>query len=72
MIPLRRSCKEAAALIVAREDRALGFVERVALRLHLLACKACPRFERQVLGMRQSMAAWRNYTSGNQPGVDHD
>lgn len=70
MMILRRTCKEAAALIVAREDRALGLADRVALRLHLLVCKACPRFERQVLGMRQSMAAWRNYSSGDAPGVD--
>ena len=58
---LRRSCKEVAALLVAREDRALPLADRVALRFHLLACKACPRFERQVLTMRNAMQAWCNY-----------
>lgn len=59
---LRRTCREAAALLVAQEDRALPWADRVALRLHLLACKACPRFERQLLIMRNATRQWRNYT----------
>jgi hypothetical protein len=58
---LRRTCKEVAALLVAREDRDLPLVERVALRLHLAACKACPIFERQLLTVRNSLQSWRNY-----------
>ena len=58
---LRRTCKEVAALLVAREDRALPLVERVALRLHLAACNACPVFERQLLTVRSSLQSWRNY-----------
>ena len=56
---LRRTCKQAAALLVAREDRALSLPHSVALRLHLMACKACPQFENQILTMRQAMAQWR-------------
>jgi hypothetical protein len=56
---LRRTCKQAAALLVAREDRALTLPDSVALRLHLMACKACPQFENQILTMRQAMAKWR-------------
>ena len=59
---LRRTCKAVAALLVAREDRALPLVERVALRLHLAACNACPVFERQLLIVRNSLQSWRNYT----------
>jgi hypothetical protein len=59
---LRRTCKEVAALLVAREDRELPALERVALRLHLAACRACPKFERQMLTMRHAMRHWRNYT----------
>lgn len=62
MIPLRRNCKQVSALLVAREDRALPWVERVALRLHLAACQACPRFERQLLTMRNALRQWRQYT----------
>ena len=61
MIPLRRTCKQVSALLVAREDRALPVVERVALRLHLAACNACPLFERQLLTMRNALHSWRNY-----------
>ena len=60
MLPLRRTCKQAAALIVAREDRALALADRVALHLHLAACGACPLFERQILVMRQAMRRWRH------------
>ena len=58
---LRRTCKEVAALLVAREDRALPLPERVALHFHLAACKACPVFEKQILTMRNAMGRWRNY-----------
>ena len=59
MIPLRRTCKEVAALLVAREDRALPPLERLALRLHLAACDACPKFERQLQLMRRAFGRWR-------------
>ncbi len=62
MIPFQKSCREAVALLVAREDRPLDMRERMALRLHLWACAACPRFERQMLSLRHSMQQWRNYS----------
>lgn len=64
---LRRTCKEVAALLIAREDRALPAIERVALRLHLAACRACPVFERQILTMRHAMGRWRHYTNDETP-----
>ncbi len=57
---LRRTCREAAALVIAREDRDLKLNDAVALKLHMMACKACPEFENQVLTMRAAMAKWRN------------
>ena len=59
---LRRTCKEVAVLLIAREDRELPLVERLALRLHLAACSACPVFERQLLTLRNAMGRWRHYT----------
>lgn len=56
---LRRTCKETAALLIAREDRALSPGDRVALRLHLAVCENCPKFERQITSMRQAFARWR-------------
>lgn len=57
-----KTCKEVAVLLIAREDRALTWSERLSLRLHMAICKACPKFERQVLTMRNAMKQWRNYT----------
>jgi hypothetical protein len=59
---LRRTCREAAALLIAREDRALRLSDHIALKLHLLACDACPKFENQILTMRAAMKQWRNYS----------
>lgn len=59
---LRRTCKQAAALVIAREDRALNLPDRLALKLHMMACKACPQFENQVLMLRAAMGKWRNYS----------
>ena len=59
---LRRTCKQAAELLVAREDRNLRWNDVLALRLHLAACEACPKFEDQILTMRNALARWRNYT----------
>lgn len=59
--PFRRTCKEVSALLVAREDRELPLSDRLALRLHMAMCQACPRFERQLLTMRNAMKQWRHY-----------
>ena len=56
---LRRTCKEISALLIAREDRPLALADRVALRLHLTACRCCPRFERQIAVMRSALQSWR-------------
>lgn len=61
-VPLMRSCKEVAALVIAREDQTLPVSEQLALRMHMAMCKACPKFERQVLSMRNAMKNWRHYT----------
>jgi hypothetical protein len=60
-IPLRVTCKQATALLIAKEDRRIAMSDKVALRLHLYACKACPNFEQQLIIMRKSMQIWRKY-----------
>ena len=60
--PLMRTCKEVTAIVVAREDRDLGLGDRLALRMHMAICEACPRFERQMLTMRNGLREWRNYS----------
>jgi hypothetical protein len=60
-VPLMRTCKEVTAMVVAREDRRLSAREKLALRMHMAMCRACPPFERQMLTMRNAMKQWRNY-----------
>jgi predicted anti-sigma-YlaC factor YlaD len=61
---LQRNCRQVTALVLAGEDRQLGFVERWAVRAHLKACQACPRFYRQVALMREALPKWRAYRDG--------
>lgn len=59
---LRRTCKEVTHLVLQSEDTALPLADRVAVRLHMYACHACPRFLKQVLLMRRASERWRRYT----------
>jgi hypothetical protein len=62
-IPFRVTCKQATMLLLAQEDRSIAMSDKVALRLHIYACKTCPNFEQQLLIMRKSLKLWRNYSS---------
>ena len=57
----RLTCQQAARLITARHDHAAPLHQRAALRLHLMACKACPSFDRQIELMHGAMGRWRGY-----------
>lgn len=50
------TCKEASRLVSQGLDRRLGFAERLALRVHLLACNGCTSFSRQMAFVRKAMA----------------
>ena len=56
MSALRRTCREVTRLVLEGQDRRLSATERVALRLHWLACDGCSRFRRQVEVMRGAEA----------------
>lgn len=55
------NCKQATRLVLEAEDRRLGWLDRLRLRLHLAICEACPRFVRQVGVMRVAVDRWRAY-----------
>jgi cytochrome c biogenesis protein ResB len=46
------SCEEATRLISQSLDKGLPLRKRIALRSHLLMCKLCPRFLRQMRFLR--------------------
>lgn len=62
---LRRSCRDVTALVLRAEDQALPWRERLAVRLHMQACRACPRFAAQVTLMRRASARWRAYSENS-------
>jgi hypothetical protein len=56
-----RTCRDVTRLVLEGEDRELRWLERWALRSHMLICKACPRFARQVALMRGAVGRWSAY-----------
>lgn len=49
------SCRRATELISKSHDAPLSFKEQLALRLHLLVCTWCRRYEKQILLLRRVM-----------------
>lgn len=58
------SCREITRLVIEGEDRPLALGERWRVRLHMMVCKACPRFADQLRLMRGAMGRWRGYADG--------
>ena len=66
----RINCREATGLSLQAQDRRLGTGERLRLRMHLMVCRACPRFVAQLQQMRGAMDPWRAYRDERPPGDD--
>ena len=47
-------CREVAKLVSDSLDRQLPFWQRIGVRVHLLMCKACACYERQLLFLRRA------------------
>jgi len=62
----RRTCRQVTEMVLRNEDQALALHERVAVRLHMQVCKACPRFLQQVAFMREAMGRWRRYAESDE------
>jgi len=43
------NCKEVTYMVSESLDRRLPFFKRIGIRMHLLMCKFCSRFRRQLL-----------------------
>jgi len=50
------TCKEATRLASQGLDRKLGFLDRLALRLHLAICRGCANAARQMQFLRKAIA----------------
>ena len=62
------SCKDSARLLSQREDRALGFGERVALHLHLAICDGCRNAGAQFRFLRLAVRSLAQDGSEEKPG----
>lgn len=54
-MPLIPTCREVHALVSQSLDRQLSVTERLRMRLHLVVCEACTRFDGQMLLVRRAM-----------------
>ena len=49
------SCKDVTQLISRSMDASLPIGKRIGLRIHLLMCRFCARYEKQLLLIRETM-----------------
>jgi RNA polymerase sigma-70 factor (ECF subfamily) len=54
------TCREASRLISESLDRRISFWERIILKFHLLMCKFCSRYKRQMLFTREVIQRYIN------------
>lgn len=50
-----KTCKEVHRLVIEGQDRALSPSQRIAVRMHLMICNACRRFEAQMTFLREAL-----------------
>jgi hypothetical protein len=48
------TCKDVTRLVSESMDRSLPLGKRIGVRLHLLICRFCARYERQLLLIRET------------------
>lgn len=56
------SCRETSERLVRMEHETHPWWSRVPVRIHLLACRNCQRFARQMRLVSRATAAWRQYS----------
>jgi hypothetical protein len=54
---LTLNCEESARLLSTRQDFSLRRTEQLALRLHLVICRACRRYNKQLQFIRELFQA---------------
>ena len=54
------SCKEASRLLSQMQDGNVSLLQRLRIRLHLLRCEACRRFEQQLHFLHHAMRHYRS------------
>ena len=68
--PLRLSCKQAALLVSLSFERRLSFREFVSMRLHLVWCRTCTFYGRQIKALRAIFIRHEEFLHGTPPAFD--
>jgi hypothetical protein len=59
-----RTCKEVSVLLSQAQERPLGRAEQWAVTLHLLICRGCSNFRRQLQFLRTAVHRYRDSEDG--------
>jgi hypothetical protein len=62
MTMLGPDCREVTERTLRAQDMSLSWRERLGVRFHMLICKACPTFAKQVRLMEEASKRWRQYS----------
>lgn len=57
------TCRQATQLLSEKQDRSLLWRERSGLQLHLLVCRSCHRYGKQIKTLSQLSKAFRKIDS---------
>lgn len=49
------SCREVTRLVSESLDRDLSLRQRISMKMHLLMCKLCSRYNKQLASLRQAI-----------------
>ncbi|WP_445231395.1 zf-HC2 domain-containing protein [Duganella rhizosphaerae] len=66
---MKPTCREVHRLVSEGMDRDLSFIERTRMRLHLMVCDACTRFNGQMSLLRTAM---HRFPDDSPPPLDDD
>ena len=59
------SCKQITGMISESMDRKLSLSQRIGIRFHLMMCKLCTRYQKQLLFMREVLHSSRESSESN-------
>lgn len=66
------NCKDATRLISEGLDHRLSIWQRINLRLHVMMCKACNAYKRQIEGLQRVFVLLRQRGKGVVPNMSSD
>ncbi|AMX18923.1 hypothetical protein IEC338SC_1786 [Acinetobacter pittii] len=55
------TCRQATQLLSEKQDRSLLLREQSGLQLHLLACRSCRRYAKQIKTISQLSKAFKSF-----------